>query len=162
MNYKNPYQTPGTNPGNWSSGGTSIENIESKKLKKLYYRSSNIGAITFLIIIGTGALIFLLIQNNKANELYPQTVDPIIRSILLGILIYYVVTIMGLWMCSSWRRILGFVASAIMIINIPIGTIIGIAGIVALSKSPELFGKNRFRHSPLKKEFKRRKKLKIL
>jgi hypothetical protein len=50
--------------------------------------------------------------------------------------------------------------SVLILINIPIGTLVGIAVLVALSKAPELFGQGRVTHKELKAEFKERKRLK--
>lgn len=52
---------------------------------------------------------------------------------------------------------MGIITCSLSVLNIPLGTIIGIAGLFAFIKAPELFGQNRVTHKSLKQEFKNRK-----
>ncbi len=67
-------------------------------------------------------------------------------------------TTVGLQFRFGWGRIVGFIFCAYLLILFPIGTLIGIFGIVALVGSEPLFGKDGWRAQELKKEYKQRKK----
>ena len=50
---------------------------------------------------------------------------------------------------------------SVMLINVPIGTLLGILGLVAFIRGERLFGPDRYVGRELKAELKRRKKLKV-
>ena len=157
MNKENPYKTPETiQPQHRTSDGSPLAQMERKRFKKLYYRSVNVGTIAFLLIIGVIALAWLLYKQKTIAEANHNTI--IISPIFYISTIFSILAAIGLFMRASWGRIVGIIACALMLINIPIGTIIGIAGLVALFQAPELFGNNRFLHKDLKKEYKKRKR----
>jgi hypothetical protein len=72
---------------------------------------------------------------------------------------FYIACIIGLIGRTSWGRKLGIFVCCISLINIPLGTIIGIMGLFAFFKAPELFGEGRLTHKELKKTFSTRKKM---
>ena len=149
MTTDNPYQTPQTNSTATHSQNNEFSHLDFAKIKKLYHRSSNVGAITALLAIGSVALTALAITS--------VDYDAIGKVIFIALAVFYAVAVVGLYKRTSWGRILGIITSILSLINIPIGTIIGIAGLFAFFKSPELFGQNRLTHKDLKKEFKLRK-----
>lgn len=160
MSSENPYKTPEvTNPENWTNDGSKIANIESKRLQKLYYRSGNVGVIVVLLIIG--AVVTLLLLDNLSPQ-FGLEQNATYKLIMIVISVFNLIAAAGLWMRKPWGRTLGYISCAILLINIPVGTIVGIVGFFAFSKSPELFGSDRFKHGELKKEFKKRKKQKRL
>ncbi len=89
-------------------------------------------------------------------------VDPLVINIVILIFIllaiFFLFAVFGLYQRTSWGKVLGIIACILMLISIPVGTIIGIAGLFAIFGSPKLFGKDRFTHKELKAEFKLRKK----
>ena len=80
--------------------------------------------------------------------------------VAIGIALFDLMVVIGLFIRSSWGMILGMVAGGFALISIPIGTIIGVMGLFAFIKAPTLFGPDRVLHNDLKAEFKHRKKLK--
>ena len=145
---ENPYQTPQTSSSITHSGDSELSHLDFAKIKKLYHRSSNVGAITALLILGC---IVLLGLGTKSD------ISGIEKIIYISIGLFYAVAVLGLYKRTSWGRILGIITSILSLISIPIGTIVGIAGLFAFFKSPELFGVNRLTHKNLKREFKLRK-----
>jgi len=63
-----------------------------------------------------------------------------------------------MFMRSNWGRVMGIIACAFMLLRIPIGTIIGIMGLVAFIKAKELFGPDRITHAEVKRAFKQAKR----
>ena len=114
-------------------------------IKKLYYRSCNINGIAFLIALGALVLAAMAFLSD-------QTLGP--RLFLLALLVFYAFAIVGIVKRTSWGRILGIVVCTISLINIPLGTLIGILGLFAFIKSKELFGPNRLTHTDVKLAFK--------
>ena len=53
---------------------------------------------------------------------------------------------------------MGIIVCILTLINIPLGTVIGVVGLFAFIKAPNLFGSGRVLHKDLKTEFKLRKK----
>ena len=147
MNEENPYITPETKQPE--------SNMRSKQLKKLYLRSANLGTIAVLLIIGTLAYFFLLYIRSAV-------IDSTTAIIWGALGCFNLISAIALFKRPSWGKVCGIISCVLMLINIPIGTIIGIAGLVAISKSPELFGSRRFLHKDLKVEYKLRKREKRL
>ncbi len=56
---------------------------------------------------------------------------------------------------------LGIILCAISLLGIPIGTLIGIIGLIAFVGGEKLFGEGKYLHADLQREFKHRKKSKI-
>jgi len=131
-----------------------LASIDSHELKKLYRRSSIIFALNVLWIIGT-ALSFLLLPAwmEQADELAPVLGGIVVLGALLAI-----AASVGGFMRTGWGRVPGIIHCALILINIPVGTVIGILGLVAYSKGGLLFGPGAPSHAQVKQEFKRRKR----
>lgn len=158
MSIQNPYQKPSVQ-NRVLEKFRDYHELDDKALKKLYYRSANVSCIAALMLLGSvfSASIAL------GTWYYEEPVDfsqEIGRIIFLVMAVFQFSGFIGLGTRSPWGRILGFICCVLMLINIPIGTLVGIAGLVALSKAPELFGQGRVTHKELKAEFKERKRLK--
>jgi len=147
MNEPNPYATPESDVAVEVNANASLSDLDFKKLKKLYYRSCNVNAITFLIGL---ALIFILVGLFQSRD----QIDSLFLLMISGLVVFYVLAIVGLYTRKSWGRILGIIVSVLSLINVPVGTLIGIFGLFAFIGSPQLFGENRFTHEALKTEFK--------
>lgn len=150
MNETNPYTSPQSNVGQPEKNNSDLGSLDFKSLKKLYCRSRNVNAITFLLGLG---LIVLL----GGSFLPSEEGEPSLRFIFMGLAVFYAVAIVGLYNRSSWGRILGIIVCIISLINIPLGTLIGIFGLFAFFGSPQLFGVERLTHKSLKEEFKSQK-----
>ncbi len=150
MEEQNPYTSPQSEIAQPTQGNAVFSNLDFKSLKKLYHRSCNVNAITFLLGLG---FIFLLV----ASFLPVNEGEPSLRFVFIGLAVFYAMAIFGLFNRSSWGRILGIIVCIISLINIPVGTLIGIFGLFAFFGAPQLFGSDRVRHKDLKAEFKLQK-----
>lgn len=154
MSEQNPYAAPQTNVANPIIGDEQFKSLDFKELKKLYYRSCNVSSITFLLVLG---LLFISTLFFIPDFWQGQEVQ-VFRYILIGITVFYTITIVGLFLRTSWGRIMGIIVCFMALINIPFGTIIGAFGLFAFFCAPQLFGSNRITHKALKTEFKLQKK----
>lgn len=163
MSVENPYEVPEVDQSQYAATIQDrideklrdYQSLDEKAFKKLYYRSCNISAIAFLMVLGIVVMsgIFFLIPDVREELLLGV-------GFIGGLLLFQLVSAVGLILRTSWGRILGFVSCALMLTSIPIGTLIGIVGIFALAKGAELFGSNRVTHKELKAEFNLRKQQK--
>ena len=150
----NPFASPDNDDAIEVEGSETFKDLNDKALKKLYYRSCNVSCIGFLLVIGTIAIIAMV----TAGGLYEE-MDGSTTAIILIIIALYVITIIGVFMRTTWGRVLGIIACVLMLFSLGIPTIIGIFGLVAFIGAPQLFGAKRVTHKDLKAEFKLRKQL---
>jgi len=128
-----------------AQGNADFSDLPFEDLKKLYHRSCNVSAITFLLGLGCIGLIgaFFLPMEEATS----------MRYLFIGLGLFYAAAAAGLYNRTSWGRILGIIVSIISLINIPLGTLIGIFGLFAFFGSPQLFGPDRVKHKALKNEY---------
>lgn len=150
MNDTNPYSAPQTDVSTNVAVSSRLQDLDFKRLKKLYHRSCNVNAIAFLL--GLGILIL------SGISIIPDALEEkSAKYIFIGLIVFYAITLFGLYQRTSWGRILGIIVCIISLINLPLGTLIGIVGLFAFFGAPELFGANRITHRELKFEFKLQK-----
>jgi hypothetical protein len=149
VNPTNPYSPPTSDISTAPDALSSFGELSDKELKKLYCRSCNVSAIAALLLLG---LITMLGVTMMAE------VRDMLGYVMMGLSGLYVVAFIGIVLRTSWGRILGVIVSALSLLSLPIGTIVGAFGLFAFLGAPQLFGKNRIRHKNLKAEFKFRKK----
>jgi hypothetical protein len=70
--------------------------------------------------------------------------------ILLALLAAHVVGIVGLVTRANWGRVVGGLLAIFSLLNVPIGTAIGIVALMAFFKGERLFGPDRITHRRLK------------
>lgn len=150
----NPYEVPESDVQDNEVENSDFRDVNWKDFKKLYYRSCNITALAGLWVIGILILTAVAIFSK-------DDADGLGAAFLGAIIIFNTITVIGVIQRNSWGRGMGIASCCLMLINIPIGTILGIVGLFAFIKCPELFGENRILHRDLKTEFKYRKKNKI-
>jgi hypothetical protein len=153
MENANPYEAPEAENIIASVDSGDFSHLNFKQLKKLYNRSHNVSSIAGLIILG--AIIFVGISVVSFDK------EPSLAAMYIGIAVVYVIASIGLIQRTSWGRVMGIIICCLMLLSIPIGTLIGLAGLFAFFKSPELFGTNRVLHKDLKLEVKHRKQNKL-
>jgi len=149
MNEINPYSAPQSEVFEPQVGSDQFKDLDFKQFKKLYYRSCNVNAITFLLVLGLAALV-----------LAAWFVDPdgdVPKGVFIGLAAFYASAAFGLFKRTSWGRVSGIIVCIISLISVPIGTAIGAFGLFAFFGAPQLFGPNRVTHASLKTEFKLRK-----
>jgi len=150
MNETNPYSPPQAEPSAKLLVPLQLRELDFSQLRKLYHRSCNVNAITFLI--GTGLIVMVILTALPSTEFgLPM------RLAFVGITVIYAIAVFGLFKRTSWGRIVGIMICFISLINLPVGTLIGIFGLYAFFGSPQLFGINRVTHKDLKAEFKLQK-----
>lgn len=96
-------------------------------------------------MLGAGAITMMAFAGKSPGGL---------RLFFLGLLVFYVFAIVGTLKRTSWGRVLGIICCCLMLINVPIGTIIGVIGLFAFIKAKELFGPERITHAEVKQAFK--------
>jgi hypothetical protein len=77
------------------------------------------------------------------------------------------VALFGIGSCAcfarpAWGRALGIILNAIALLVFPVGTLIGIFGLIAFVGGERLFGAHRLPHADLQREFKQRKQNRIV
>jgi hypothetical protein len=150
MNTQNPYSPPLATDSPAFGGNSQFSDLDDKALNKLYYRSCNVSGIAILLLFG---LVFLVIAIAM-----PETDLGLPKPVFMGLALFYLIAIIGMFMRTSWGRVMGIIVCILTLINIPLGTVIGIVGLFAFIKAPNLFGSGRVLHKDLKTEFKLRKK----
>ena len=150
-----------------------LSKYSPQELKKLYYRSCNVSAISFLAIAGSAFLLVMLYNTGKMpgqetieqmpgqEELKRFFITYIIALQVLGGL-QTIVAAIGLMMRTNWGRIIGIIVLSQNIYNVPMGTIVSVVGLFALFKAEELFGNDRITHKELKVALKELKKNRII
>lgn len=126
------------------------------KLKKLYYRSSNIQAIGGLMAIGT-VIVTAMVFNMPE---FTEGIGPFVY-LMYAMLGFNVLAVYCMFARPGWGRIVASIACVLMILNININIIsilFGIVGLVALTTSPQLFGEDRITHKEIKTALNDRKR----
>lgn len=144
----NPYAAPVSSVSDLPLPSSLHGITDFAQLKKLYHRSCNVNGIAFLLGLGLVITAGVLAVQQHTDE---------VKLILLALIAFYVPTIIGLYLRTSWGRILGIIACLLALINIPMGTIIGIMGLFAFFGAPQLFGPDRITHRAVKAQFKAQK-----
>ena len=133
--------------------------FDTKRLKALYNASRTVG--TLCILWALGALLFLILVVvalvGKDKESMNQIATSLVVLIPLGAL--KVGALIGCLKQAEWGRVLGIIDCILMLLGFPIGTLIGIIGLVALIPNKELFEPNALDFKALKAEYKLRKQL---
>ena len=132
-------------------------------LKKLKNYSHNIGALGVLWSIGAALSInglVLIVFGIVEFENNDVRVFAFVFSLFFAIVLC--LAVIGLFTRTRWGRVIGIVICCMALPGLPLGTIIGIIGLLALIEGKRLFGKDRYLHRELKKEYKFRKKNKII
>lgn len=155
MNEIDPYSSPQSDPSAQIATDSRLKDLDFQRLKKLYHRSCNVNAITFLIVVGLIALVAALIPLISISSDDDSKLPWL--SAFIGLALFYMVAIAGLYKRTSWGKIMGIIICIMSLISIPIGTAIGIFGLFAFFGAPELFGPDRLTHKELKAEFKSQK-----
>ncbi len=150
VNTHNPYSPPEVIETLVPEGDPQFGDLDDKALNKLYYRSCNVTGIAVLLSFGLVVLV-AAISLPGADLGFP-------RPVFIGLALFYLVAIIGMLKRTSWGRVMGIIVCILTLINIPLGTLIGIVGLFAFIKAPNLFGPGRVPHKDLKTEYKLRKK----
>jgi hypothetical protein len=152
MNTQNPYAPPQVIESLVPAGNPQFNTLDDKTLNKLYYRSCNVSGIALLLSFGLVVLAVLIAM--------PEVDLALPKPVFMGLAVFYLVAIIGMLKRTTWGRVMGIIVCILSLLSIPLGTVIGVVGLFAFIKAPDLFGPGRVRHKDLKTEFKLRKKAK--
>ncbi len=144
---ENPYQPPSAAFDELPLP-VGMSGMTPKEVQRLYYRSTNVNAIAGLL---TFAVIMLAIALVSSQQLPEEFID---RGLVLGMLIFYAFAAVGLIRRTSWGRILGIISCVISLPAVPLGTIVGVLGLVAFFRAKILFGTGRVTHREVKLAYK--------
>lgn len=96
-----------------------------------------VGALAIAIVMGVAGYTMGLDPGNEVPGPLFAAIFGIIAFLLAAVGIFYIVTGIGLWRQRSWSRVLGFIASALALLHVPLGTAYGIYGFYVLTR-PEV------------------------
>lgn len=149
----NPYAAPAVTEVSVAERLNFAE-ISTKALKTLRSDSHTIRAMAGLIILG---LVFILIGAVDALASGGGFGAPefAILALIGG---WNTVVLTGLITRQPWGRVVGLISGGLILLGFPIGTVIGVFFLIALSRSKRLFGADRYLHKDLEKEWKHRKR----
>ncbi len=154
----NPYQAPKSDTRLFNA--QNFSELNDKELKKLRNHSNSIRALTLVwFLCGLIAAIGLVVSFRGILEGEIQLRFGFIFSVLFVALLLLSITIF--WR-SNYSRWIGVVLCIVSLLFIPIGTILGALGLAAFIGGGKLFGDNKYDSSELEKEFRYRRKNKIL
>lgn len=125
------------------------------ELKKLYNHSHTVGTLGVLWCLGVAVGIWLGVMALGGDG------GTTLGLIILAATGLQLAAVIGAFGRAAWGRTVGMIACGLMLLNIPLGTVIGIFGLIAYGGGGRLFGEGRYRHAELKAEYKRRKRLGI-
>lgn len=162
MNEANVYAPPETDIRQSISGegdDPALRQMSTKELKKLFNHSNTIRVLIFLWCLGLAFLVFAVpVMFLAAASGDKEAVVSLVMGILFLVFgALQAAGVYGCWNRLAWGRTLGIVLCALSLPSFPIGTIIGILGIIAFSGGGRLFGPDRLTHERLKAEVAYRK-----
>lgn len=135
--------------------------IDDQKLKALYSDHRSIQAVSILWILGSIVCLLIGIGITVSHD---ADVDPLNNYLTGGAFIggslFYLVFTISVVKRLSWGRAAGMVLCVLSLPGFPVGTIVGVLGLVSFARSPELFGNNRLNPDELKLEYNQRRKAK--
>ena len=126
------------------------------QVKRLLNHSSSIQTLCVLWCIG--AVVAAILVVGLFNSGVQNEEDMILAIFAIPMLVLQIFAIVGGFKRSKWGRTVGMITCALMLINIPCGTLIGVLGLIAYGGGTVLFGPGRITQAELKKEVKFRKK----
>jgi len=151
----NPYSPPEVDPSVKLERRVYKE-LDMKELKRICNHSQTIRTIGILsvcvAILGVAIVFFSLWSRWYAVSVLGGGI---------GLLMFCGFVAYGSWRRPSWGRILGVLFCISSLFAIPVGTIVGVLGLIAYGRGSALFGGNRYERKILEDELKYRKKHKI-
>ena len=139
-------------------GPAELWHIELKQLKRLYNASHSIRALGVLYGLGTfGIVAAVMLAIGSSADRASTTMLAAILFVSGGLSVAGAITS---FTRPRWGRWLGIVLCVVGLLNIPIGTIIGIFGLIAYAQGGRLFGPDRLMHKDVVDVYKQRKKAK--
>ena len=142
-------------------GPEALWELSWKEIRKLYLASVNVRALGVLYGLGAvGAVIGGAMVAFSPAGSQTETGVPLagIGAIVLVLGLIYVAACVSSFTRPVWGRWLGMVLCVLSLFSFPLGTLIGIIGIIAYAQGGRLFGPERLMHKDLAAVYKQRKK----
>jgi len=130
-------------------GGSALAALSTKEVKSLYHRSQSVRALLlfWVFAISLSVAVIAISPSNTSSSVPIYSVF-----VVLAVLAAF-----GIWRYKPWARVLNMVLCVALLPAFPIGTGVGLAGLVALWGSKRLFGPDRLLQNELKAELERRR-----
>lgn len=94
-------------------------------------------ALVIGVVMGVAGYTMGLEPGNEIPQAFFGAIFGVMAFLFLAGGVFYVATGVGLWRHRSWSRIAGFIASALALLQVPLGTAYGIYGFYVLTR-PEV------------------------
>jgi hypothetical protein len=140
-------------------GPQALWELSWKDIRKLYLASVNIRALGVLYAIGAVgvlAIVGLTLSNPAASA--RGGVESLPLALLGAIGVVEIAGAVTSFTRPVWGRWLGVALCILSLLSFPLGTLIGIIGLVAYAQGGKLFGAERFMHKDVAAVYKQRKK----
>lgn len=131
-----------------AAGRRAFPDYATKQLRRLYNHSHSVRAL---------AVLWLLVALALVAAAFTNLGDPGSFLLLAALGGFYLSGAVGTLQRKAWARFLGILLCVVMMIGFPLGTIIGLLGIVAFAAGGPLFGLKPMSHRALKEEISYRK-----
>lgn len=160
---ENPYQTPEANPQAQQQAqpqyGNPAQHLSPQTLKKLRSNSHSIRALGYVWLILGAFSLFLVVKSTSNSPLFGLQFTKFGSILITTTGSILLMCGPAAWYRPSWGRWLCMIGCALLIANLNfIFIILGVLGIIALATGKRLFGKNRYYHKDLDREYKKRKR----
>ena len=140
-------------------GPQELWQMDFKRLRRLYNASHTIRALGGLY--GLGLVIFLGGALTLVNSRYSASPDN--RALVVLMFAFSALSLLGAvtsFVRRRWARWLGMGLCVLSLASVPIGTVIGILGIIAYAQGGRLFGRDRVTHKDVVGVYQQRKRTK--
>jgi len=137
-------------------GPPELWQIEFKRLKRLYNASHTIRALGFLYALGIFGLVSAIALSSGTYARSGYAAGLAAMLFLFGGL--SLLGVVSSFTRPRWGRWLGVVLCVLTLLSIPVGTVIGIFGLIAYAQGGRLFGAGRLKHKDVVDVYKQRKR----
>ena len=134
------------------ASGRALANTSTKQLRALYYYSVAIQQLSLLWLFSACCVGTLLLP--LSISLVPVQSAP--SEAAMAAFISLGLVGLGGFIRAGWCRLLGLFLSVLLLAAFPVGTVLGLIGIVCYARGRRLFGRNRVSHALLKREYEHR------
>lgn len=129
--------------------GSTLAALSTKEVKSLYHRSQSVRALLLFWVFAISLSVAVIgISPSGTSSSVP------IYSVFV---VLAALAAFGIWRYKPWARVLNIVLCVALLPVFPIGTGVGLAGLIALWGSKRLFGPDRLLQSELKAELEQRR-----
>ena len=139
-------------------GPAELWEMPFKELRKIYHASHTIralGALYALVAIGGAAIVMMFGFAVQAGASRRGDLGPLM--IFFALVLASAAACVTSYTRQEWGRLLGGFLCILMIFLIPVGTVIGVLGLVAYFQAGKVFGPGRFLHKDVVTVYRQRK-----